>query len=147
MGRSSAACHLLWAWRVPYPLLERLGLWGLGMPTCPSWALSVSQGTLPGTAMNGKRAGGSQGQEETQELQGPSWEEGQSISHQAAPRQGWLKGTWRMLLESGGELLREAPKTCGKGCARGPRVPARSQQQPRAWGPAHALQEYVPSWE
>lgn len=106
------------------------------MPTCPSWALSVSQGTLPGIAMNGKRAGGSQGQEETQELQGPSWEEGQSASHQAAPRQGWPKGTWRMLLESGRELLREAPKTHGKGCARGPRVPARSQQQPWAWGSA-----------
>lgn len=121
-------------------MLERLGLWGLGMPTCPSWALSVSQGTLPGTPMNGKRAGGSQGQKETQKLQGPSREEGQAASHHAAPRQGWPKGTWRMPLESGGELLWEAPKTRGKGRARGPWVPARPQQQPRTWGPAHALQ-------
>lgn len=128
-------------------MLERLGLWGLGMPTCPSWALSVSQGTLPGTAMNGKRAGGSQGQKETQKLQGPSREEGQAASHHAAPRQGWPKGTWRMLLESGGELLWEAPDT-REGPGQGSLGSCQASATATDMGPCScSAVEYVPSWE
>lgn len=133
-------------------MLERPGLWGLGVSTHPSWAPSVSHNTLPGTATNRKGAGGSQGQEDTQELQGPSQEEDQATSHQAAPRQGWPSGMRRMLLESGGELLQDAPETRGKGHAGVPGLmPCLSNSHgqgalpgsgPCTWGSAA---EYVPS--
>ena len=73
------------------------------------------------------------------------------MSHQAAPRQGWPRGMRRMLLESGGELLQEAPETRGKGHAGVPGLlPCLSNSHgqealpgssPCTWGPAHALQQ------